>query len=126
MMPISHLFERPRLRQSHRAVTVLLAATAVFAAAAGVAPDAAAAGRGGPVDSAGTAVLLDSSGDLALKSDLSLDEAIDRAQKRYRARVVRAEQVEQGGRVVYVLRLLSDDDGRVFTIRVDARSGDMR
>jgi uncharacterized membrane protein YkoI len=40
--------------------------------------------------------------------------------------VVRAEQVEQGGRVVYVLRLLSDDDGRVFTVRVDARSGDMQ
>jgi uncharacterized membrane protein YkoI len=61
-----------------------------------------------------------------LKGDLSMDEAIDRAQKRFRARVVRAERVEQDGRVVYVLRLLSDEDGRVFTVRVDARSGAMQ
>lgn len=126
MTPISHLYLRPRPRLPRRAVTVLLAAIAVIAGAAVVAPDAAAAARGGPADRSGSAIGLDSSGDLAFKSDLSLDEAIDRAQKRYRARVVRAEQVEQGGRVVYVLRLLSDDDGRVFTIRVDARSGDMR
>lgn len=61
-----------------------------------------------------------------LKGDLSMDEAIDLAQKRFRARVVRAERVEQDGRVVYVLRLLSDEDGRVFTVRVDARSGAMQ
>jgi uncharacterized membrane protein YkoI len=126
MMPITHLSQRPRLRQPHRAVTVLRAAVAAIAVAVLVAPPAAAAGRGGAADGSGTAAVLESVGDLAMKSDLSLDEAIDRAQKRYRARVVRAEQVEQGGRVVYVLRLLSDDDGRVFTVRVDARSGDMQ
>lgn len=62
----------------------------------------------------------------ALKDGLSLDEAVDRAQKRYKARVVRAETSESGGRVVYVLRLLSDEDGRVWTVRVDAQSGQMQ
>lgn len=61
----------------------------------------------------------------ARRGGVSLDEAIDRAQKRYRARVVRAEQSQSGGRIVYVLRMLSDDDGRVFTVRVDAATGAM-
>jgi uncharacterized membrane protein YkoI len=125
MTPTSHPFQRPRLRPLLRFATVLLAATAATSAIA-VAAVKAPADRGGHVDASGTAAVLDSVGALAFKGDLSLDEAIDRAQKRYRARVVRAEQVEQGGRVVYVLRLLSDDDGRVFTVRVDARSGDMQ
>ena len=55
-----------------------------------------------------------------------LDEAVDRAQKRYKARVVRAETSESGGRIVYVLRLLSEEDGRVWTVRVDAQSGQMQ
>ncbi len=62
----------------------------------------------------------------ARREGLSLDEAIDRAQKRFRARVVRAEQTHQDGRVVYVLRLLSDEDGRVFTVSVDAATGTMQ
>ncbi len=57
---------------------------------------------------------------------VSLDEAIDMAQKRYRARVVRADTTENDGRRTYVLRLLSDDDGRVWTVRVDAATGAMR
>jgi uncharacterized membrane protein YkoI len=44
------------------------------------------------------------------------------AQRRYNARVVRAEVSERGGRRVYLLRLLSDD-GRVFNVRVDAATG---
>lgn len=75
---------------------------------------------------AGSALPGHGDGAVPVKGDLSMDEAIDRAQKRFRARVVRAEQIEQGGRVVYVLRLLSDEDGRVFTVRVDARSGAMQ
>ena len=75
---------------------------------------------------AGTAAVERDRGAAMQRDGISLDEAIDRAQKRYRARVVRAEQSESGGRVVYVLRLLSDEDGRVFTVRVDAQSGAMR
>lgn len=80
----------------------------------------------GDLGQAGSAAVAGMNPAAVLKGDLSMDEAIDRAQKRFRARVVRAEQIEQGGRVVYVLRLLSDEDGRVFTVRVDARSGAMQ
>jgi uncharacterized membrane protein YkoI len=53
---------------------------------------------------------------------LSMDQAIEIAEQRYRARVVRANAVEANGRRIYVLRLLSDE-GRVWTIRVDAQTG---
>lgn len=58
----------------------------------------------------------------ALAHGISLDEAIDRVQRQYGARVVRAEVRESQGRTVYVLRLLSRE-GRVWTVRVDAQSG---
>lgn len=58
----------------------------------------------------------------APQEGISLDEAVDRAQRRYNARVVRAETREDGGRRVHVLRLLSDDS-RVWTVRVDASTG---
>jgi uncharacterized membrane protein YkoI len=61
-------------------------------------------------------------GSAALRDGMSLDEAVSRAEAQYRARVVRAEVDERDGRVIYVLRLLSDD-GRVFTVRIDAASG---
>jgi uncharacterized membrane protein YkoI len=53
----------------------------------------------------------------------SLDEAIAASERRHKARVVRANVVQGGGRCVYELRLLSDE-GRVWTIRVDSRTGD--
>lgn len=53
---------------------------------------------------------------------LSLDQAVAMAERRYGARVVRAEAHDRGDRVVYVLRLLNDA-GRVWTVRVDASSG---
>src|SRR3954468_7404402 len=49
----------------------------------------------------------------------SLDEAVSRAERQYHARVVRTEVQDEDGRKVYVLKLLSED-GRVFTVRVDA------
>ncbi|HEX8757084.1 MAG TPA: PepSY domain-containing protein [Steroidobacteraceae bacterium] len=58
----------------------------------------------------------------AQRSGLSLDQAVRLAQHRYRARVVRAETQTQGGRTIYVLRML-DEAGRVFAVRVDAASG---
>jgi uncharacterized membrane protein YkoI len=67
--------------------------------------------------------------DAALRSladrQVSMDEAVDMAQRRYNARVVRAEVSERGGRRVYLLRLLSDD-GRVFNVRVDAATGNFQ
>jgi uncharacterized membrane protein YkoI len=56
---------------------------------------------------------------------ISLDEAVSRAEQRYNARVVRTEVQDEDGRRVYVLKLLSDN-GRVFTVRIDAATGQMR
>ena len=53
---------------------------------------------------------------------ISLDQAVQMAQARFNARVVRAETATEGNRVVYRLRLLSPD-GRVFSVRVDASTG---
>ena len=53
---------------------------------------------------------------------ISMDRAIEQAEKRHKARVVRRDKGESGGRPVYKFRLLSDDD-RVWTIVVDAETG---
>jgi uncharacterized membrane protein YkoI len=53
---------------------------------------------------------------------MTLDEAVSMAERRFHARVVRAESQQDGGRTVYVLRLLNDS-GRVWTVRVDADTG---
>lgn len=51
-----------------------------------------------------------------------MDQAVRMVQRRFRARVVRAETQTQGARTIYVLRML-DGYGRVFAVRVDAASG---
>ena len=53
---------------------------------------------------------------------ISLDEAVARAERRYKARAVKAEETRHGDRVEYRIRLLGDD-GRVFEVRVDAATG---
>lgn len=53
---------------------------------------------------------------------LSMEQAVKLVERRFRARVVRAETHKQGDRTIYVLRVL-DQAGRVFTVRVDAASG---
>ena len=55
---------------------------------------------------------------------MSLDAAVQMVQQRYKARVVRAETRQENGRTVYVLRLLNAD-GKVWTVRVDADSGEV-
>jgi len=59
---------------------------------------------------------------VAQRGSLSLAQATQMAQSRYRGRVVRAETVQQGGRVIHEIRILGDD-GRVRTVRVDAETG---
>lgn len=54
--------------------------------------------------------------------ELSREQAVALVQKRYGARVVRANIADQGGRHLYVFRLLSPA-GKVWIVRVDARSG---
>ena len=53
---------------------------------------------------------------------ISLDEAVARAERRYQARVVKAEEKRHDDRIEYRIRLLGED-GRVFEVRVDAASG---
>ena len=57
-----------------------------------------------------------------LAAAFSMDQAVKLAEHRYRARVVRAETRTEGGRTIYVLRML-DGAGRVFSVQVDAASG---
>jgi hypothetical protein len=61
----------------------------------------------------------------APRDGISLDQAVSRAEAQYNARVVRTDVVDEDGRKVYVLKLLSEK-GRVFTVRIDANSGRMR
>jgi uncharacterized membrane protein YkoI len=53
---------------------------------------------------------------------ISLDEAVARAERQYKARAVRAEEKRHGDRIEYRIRLLGED-GRVFEVRIDATSG---
>ena len=53
---------------------------------------------------------------------ISMDQAVRLAERRYHARVVRAETRTQGDRTIYLLRML-DGNGRVFFVQVDAASG---
>jgi uncharacterized membrane protein YkoI len=56
---------------------------------------------------------------------ISLDQAIAMAEQRYKARVVRADTTDTDGRRYHVLRLLSQE-GRVWTVRIDAATGQER
>ena len=53
---------------------------------------------------------------------VSLDEAVAQAERRYKARAVKAEEKRHGDRIEYRIRLLGED-GRVFEVRVDAATG---
>ena len=55
-------------------------------------------------------------------AELSREQAVALVEKRYGARVVRAEFLDQDGRHVFVFRLLSAA-GKVWIVRVDARTG---
>jgi len=57
-------------------------------------------------------------------SGVSLDQAVQMAQRRYHAKAVRAETVRSGDRRVHQIRLLNSE-GKVWTVRVDAESGDI-
>ena len=53
---------------------------------------------------------------------VSMDQAVKMAEQRFKARVVRAEAQRDGGRTIYVLKLLNEA-GHVWTVRVDAANG---
>ena len=76
----------------------------------------------GAVAAAGSSVAPGSGSYMAQAEGLTLDQAVARAEKKYGARAVRAEEKTDGDRRVYRIRLLSDD-GRVFDVTVDASTG---
>jgi uncharacterized membrane protein YkoI len=53
---------------------------------------------------------------------MSMDEAVRMVESRYRARAVKVDEVNIGGRRVYEIRLLNAE-GKVWKVRVDAESG---
>jgi len=54
---------------------------------------------------------------------VSLDQAIAMVQAKYGARVMRANTVEEDGRMVHYIRLMTADRSRVWTVRIDAATG---
>jgi len=58
----------------------------------------------------------------AQRGGISLSQATAMALGRYQGRVVRAETVTMGDRVVHEIRILGND-GRVRTVRIDAQTG---
>jgi uncharacterized membrane protein YkoI len=54
---------------------------------------------------------------------ISLDQAISVVQSKYGARVMRANTVEEDGRRVHYIRLMTPDRSRVWTVRIDAATG---
>lgn len=61
----------------------------------------------------------------AASGSMTMDQAVKMAEKRFHARVVKAETQKEGGSTTYVLRLLNDT-GHVWTVRVDAASGSVK
>lgn len=59
---------------------------------------------------------------LVLSAAVSMEQAVKMTENRYHARVVKAQTQKDGGRTVYVLRLLNES-GHVWTVRVDAATG---
>jgi uncharacterized membrane protein YkoI len=53
---------------------------------------------------------------------MSIDQAVEMVERRFDAKVIRAEARDEGGRTIYVLRLMNNS-GRVWIVRVDASSG---
>ena len=102
--------ERPLIRSTARTVLI------VFATLAG-----AGTATAGPWHAGSPTAPLET----LERGAISLDEAVALVQSRYDAKVVKAETVQQRGRDVHRIRLLSPD-GRVWTVTVDAASGEMR
>ena len=53
---------------------------------------------------------------------MSQDEAVRMVESRYRARAVKVDEVNRGGRRIYEIRLLNSE-GKVWKVRVDAETG---
>lgn len=61
---------------------------------------------------------------LAQAGAISKSEAAELARARYGGRVLKVDEVSNGGRVVYRVRLLLDG-GRIKTVNIDGNSGNV-
>ncbi len=61
--------------------------------------------------------------DGGLEVNVPLNDAVSLVQERYNATAVKTDTVNEGGQLVYRIRLLSADRSRVWTVSVDARTG---
>jgi len=68
------------------------------------------------------AALADAEQNARAEPELTRVQATEIVQKRYGARVVRASDTDEGGRHLYVFKLLSEA-GKVWIVRIDALSG---
>jgi uncharacterized membrane protein YkoI len=59
----------------------------------------------------------------AAHANVSMDQAVKMAEQRFHARVIKAQTQRDGGRTVYILRLLNDSSGKVWTVHMDAANG---
>jgi uncharacterized membrane protein YkoI len=62
-------------------------------------------------------------GDRQASGDVSLDRAVQMAESRYRAKAIKATTVSNGERRIHQIRLIRE--GKVWTVNVDAQTGDM-
>jgi uncharacterized membrane protein YkoI len=53
---------------------------------------------------------------------VSIDRVIEQVERRYKARVVRVDKKQRDDRLIYELRLMSEEK-RVWTVKVDAETG---
>src|SRR6267154_770845 len=55
-----------------------------------------------------------------------LSDVVSMVQQQFNATAVKADTVREDGQLVYRIRLMSADKSRVWTVNVDARTGQMR
>lgn len=112
------------MSKAKRALVVLVAAASLSAAGTGFAqPQHPHPGEPGSVSPPREPVGFVAQ--LPQRRSLSLAEAITIAQSRHPGRVVRAQTIEMGNGAVHEVRIIGND-GRVHTVRVDARTGSVQ
>ena len=117
--------DETRISRPSRALLAVLVAVSLGAAGAGRAQalaHAALSAEQGSSLAPGESLPAAFVAQLPQRRSLSLAEAINIAQSRHPGRVVRAQTIEQGNGAVHEIRIIGND-GRVHTIRVDARTG---
>ncbi|HEX2586428.1 MAG TPA: PepSY domain-containing protein [Steroidobacteraceae bacterium] len=57
---------------------------------------------------------------------VSMNDAIAMVQQRFNATAIKTDTVRDGDRVLYRIRLVSSDRSRVWTVTVDAQTGQVQ